>query len=36
MSPPGQIRPADTLLRGEPLDAVMLIEIEVDAVIPRE
>ena len=27
------IRPANTLLRGEPIDSAMLVEIEVDAVI---
>jgi hypothetical protein len=27
------IRPADTLLRGEPVDSEMPVEIEVDAVV---
>jgi len=30
------VRPANTLLRGEPIDAETLVEIEVDAVVsPR-
>lgn len=30
------IRPANTLLRGEPVDSEMLVEVEVDAVISPE
>jgi enamine deaminase RidA (YjgF/YER057c/UK114 family) len=30
------IRPANTLLRGEPIDSEMLVEVEVDAVISPE
>jgi enamine deaminase RidA (YjgF/YER057c/UK114 family) len=29
----GDVRPANSLLRGEPIDSAMLVEIEVDAVI---
>jgi enamine deaminase RidA (YjgF/YER057c/UK114 family) len=30
-----QVRPANTLLRGEPIDSEMLVEIEADAVISQ-
>jgi hypothetical protein len=29
----GDVRPTNSLLRGEPIDPQMLVEIEVDAVI---
>jgi enamine deaminase RidA (YjgF/YER057c/UK114 family) len=32
----GDVRPANSLLRGEPIDPAMLVEIEVDAVIDAE
>ena len=31
-----EMRPANTLLRGEPIDSEMLVEIEVDAIISAE